>query len=240
MAIYEKSEYPVSSTIEALHEDELASFTQCGTWGTGAQRAVVAATARTARYEAGLQEKSDDPPITTNAGLPDVALQLASEVALGATNIDRDYFNNVTSQGVTPGAYIEIVGVVSRLVNLDIFSRGIGLSPRPLDPVEDEGTPDFALPDEAVDEGFFVNSVPSPPAGGSLGESLYGKNPAGNILRSLSLVPAEARRVINLIGNQYYSSEQLMDFSASSSHALSRAQVEVVASKVSEHNRCFY
>ncbi len=56
MALYTTSDYPVAPEIETLHASELASFTQCGTWGRAAQRAAIAATARAARSEAALQE----------------------------------------------------------------------------------------------------------------------------------------------------------------------------------------
>ena len=66
------------------------------------------------------------------------------------------------------------------------------------------------------------------------------KGPAGNIFRAVSLVPDEAHRVIGLVSQQYFGAEHLLDFHATSDHALSRAQIELVATKVSEHNQCFY
>ncbi len=60
MALYTSSDYPVAAEIETLHAGELASFTQCGTWGSAAQRAVIAATARQARSAAGLQDSAGE------------------------------------------------------------------------------------------------------------------------------------------------------------------------------------
>ena len=240
MALYTSSDYPVAAEIETLHAGELASFTQCGTWGSAAQRAAIVATAREARSAAGLQNSTGAEGQSDSDHLPDAAVRLAREVALSSTGIDRNFYNEVQAEGVTEGAYVEIVGVVSRLVNLDVFARGIGLTPNSIGDVDDSGKPSFERPSEAVDEGFFTASIPSAPAGGALAESLYGKNPTGNILRALSLVPDEARRVINLVANQYFPAAKLMDVTASSTHALSRAQIEVVATKVSENNQCFY
>jgi hypothetical protein len=240
MGLYTGADYPVAAEIEALPTSELASFTQCGTWGSAAQRAAIAATAREARSAAGLQEAVSDKRDGDTAKLPDAALQLARDVALDGTTIDREYCRQVQAEGVTEGAYVEIVGVVSRLVNLDVFARGIGLAPRPLGETNDSNKPTFERPSEAVDEGFFTASVPSAPEGGALAESLYGKNPAGNIIRTLSLVPEEAHRLIALVTNQYFPAAQLMDLTATGIHALSRAQIEIVATKVSEHNKCFY
>ncbi len=240
MTLYATSDYPVAPEIETLHASELASFTQCGAWGSAAQRAAIAATARKARSEAGLQEPANEERHSNAAPLPDAALRLAREVALGGSTVDREFCREVLADGVTEGAYVEIVGVVSRIANLDVFARGIGLAPRPLGDVTDLSQPSFERPSEAADEGFFTATVPSAPAGGALAESLYGKNPTGNILRTLSLVPEEARRLIALVTNQYFPATKLMEFSNSSTHALSRAQIEVVATKVSAHNQCFY
>jgi AhpD family alkylhydroperoxidase len=53
-------------------------------------------------------------------------------------------------------------------------------------------------------------------------------------------VPEEPCRLISLVSHQYFPTTQLLDFNADSRHALSRAQIEVVASKVSDRNQCFY
>jgi hypothetical protein len=81
MGLYTGADYPVAAEIEALHTSELASFTQCGTWGSAAQRAAIAATAREARSAAGLQEAVSDKRDGDTAKLPDAALQLARDVA---------------------------------------------------------------------------------------------------------------------------------------------------------------
>ncbi len=240
MALYADSRYPVSPTIEALHMDEMQSYARVGTWGTAAQRTAIVATARIALCEQGLQESVEDEKLTTQARLPEAAVRLARAVAVDSQNIDRKFCQDTQAQGVSEGAYVEIVALVSRLSNIDVFARGLGIPPRKLVEPDDETRPSFERPTEAVDEGFFTASVPSAPAGGALAESLYGKSPAGNIFRAVSLVPNEARRVMSLVRQQYFGAEQLLNFHTTSDHALSRAQIELVATKVSEHNQCFY
>ena len=239
MTLYADARYPVSPTIAALHADEIQSYARRGTWGTAAQRTAIAATARIAQCEQGLQESVDAEKLAA-ATLPDAAVQLARAVAVDSHHIDRRFCRDIQAQGVSEGAYVEIVTLVSRLSNMDVFARGLGLPPRKLLEPADATLPSFERPAEAVDEGFFTASVPSAPQGGALAESLYGKEPAGNIFRAVSLVPDEARRVMSLISQQYFKAEHLLDFYATSDHALSRAQIELVATKVSEHNQCFY
>ncbi len=240
MALYADANYPVAPAIEALHRDELDSYAHAGTWGSAAQRTAIAATARQARVASSAQASAGDEALTGLVDLPEPAQRLARAVAEGAVDIDRDFCARVQSEGITEGAYVEIVGLVSRLVNLDVFARGLGVAPRKLSKPKDDRAPTFKRPPEAVNEGFFTATVPSAPAGGALAESLYGKAPAGNILRTLSLVPDEARRLIALVGGQYYGMDEFLDFGHNAKHALNRAQIELVATKVSEHNRCFY
>ena len=240
MTLYSDSAHQPSAAIDALHSDEVQSFARTGTWGSAAQRTAVAATVRKIRVEAGLQESSGDEHLADIVELPAPVLRLVRETALGGIAVDRKFCEQVQAEGVTEGAYVEIVALVSRLVNLDVFARGLGVPSRPLsDPAENK-TPSFKRPEEATDEGFFTASVPNLPAGGATAKSLYGKTPAANVFRAVTLVPEEGKRVIDLIGLQYFSAAKLMDFRSDNGHALSRSQVEIVATKVSEHNKCFY
>ena len=134
MSLYAESAYPVAADIEALHADELASLSMCGTWWSAAERHAIAVHARAARVAAGLQADTAE---TTSVSLPVAALDLAAEAALGGINIDRDYYQARRSAGLSEAQYVETVGVVARLVHLDVFARGIGLSPRCLgDPAD--------------------------------------------------------------------------------------------------------
>lgn len=240
MTLYSDANTPVPAKIDALHTEELHTFATVGTWGSAAQRTAVAATARKIRCAAGLQESIDDEAHGANQTLPPAVERIIEAVALGGVSIDREFCREVQDAGVTEGAYVEIVSIVSRLVNLDVFARGIGVPSRSLHPPKDDASPSFERPAEATDEGFYTASVPNAPAGGALADSLYGGLHAGNILRAVSLVPDEARRVIKLVGTQYFTGDRLLDFDHESDHALSRPQIELVATKVSEHNRCFY
>ncbi|MGE0485968.1 MAG: alkylhydroperoxidase-related (seleno)protein [Gammaproteobacteria bacterium] len=240
MSLYADSRYPVGDAYAALHGDELDSFARPGTWGTAAERTAIAAVARRARTEAGVQESVDDESLADGAELPAAARELAHRVALGGATIDREYFEQVRAAGLGEGAYVEIVGIVARLAHLDVFARGIGVPSRPLAAPTETHAPSRERPREARDEGFFVPSIPAAPAGGAVAESLYGKGPAANILRSLSLVADEARRLNRVVDTEYFSMATIFDLTHSSLEALSRPQIELVAARVSALNRCFY
>ena len=185
MSLYADAAFPVSAATASLHADELQSYAEPGTWGTAAQRTAIAAEARRARVAAGIQESVGDEHRVDGAELPEPARQLARDVALGGTTIDREYSAATQAAGVTEGAYVEIVGLVARLAHLDVFARGIGVPARALGAPVDDRAPTFERPVEAKNEGFFTATVPNAPAGGELAKTLYGKHQAANILRSL-------------------------------------------------------
>ena len=60
----------------------------------------------------------------------------------------------------------------------------------------------------------------------------------GNVIRALSLVPDEVRGVKDLLAAHYVPMQRFMDMTFHRS--LSRAQMELVASRVSALRSCFY
>ncbi len=68
---------------------------------------------------------------------------------------------------------------------------------------------------------------------------LYAGMPAGNVLAALSLVPDEVRQLFDLSAVHYLSPAEMTDF-GSPSRALTRAQIEIIAGRVSALNECFY
>jgi len=83
MSLYADSAHQPSAAIDALHTDELGSFSRVGTWGSAAQRTAVAATTRKIRVEAGIQESCGDEALADCVVLPDPVQRLVREVALG-------------------------------------------------------------------------------------------------------------------------------------------------------------
>ena len=240
MALYADSPYPVPPETDALHADELASFGQVGTWGSARQRLAIAAEARKARVASAVQESVGDEALAATADLPEAARRTAQAVACGGININRDFCAQVQAEGVTEGAYVEIVGITARLAHLDVFARGLGIPARTLPAPNDDAPPTYERPAAAKQEGFFTATIPSAPEGGEAAVALYGNHPAPNILRSLSLVPDEARRVIRILDEEYFSLETIFDLGYSSHEALSRPQIELIAARVSALNQCFY
>ena len=83
MSFYNDSEYPVTNDIDKVHETQINSMGESGTWGTGTQRLAIAKTARVACYEAGVREK----PSTEN---------LSDEIPVSANNSSLTKFNKLS------------------------------------------------------------------------------------------------------------------------------------------------
>jgi hypothetical protein len=69
-------------------------------------------------------------------------------------------------------------------------------------------------------------------------EGLFGGGQTGNVIRALSLVPDEVRQLRDLSAAHYLSERRMMDLAAGRS--LSRAQMELIAGRVSALRECFY
>jgi hypothetical protein len=240
MGFYSDSKFTIGPALERLHTEEFESFAAAGTWLTGEERTAVARQARYARCEAGVQEAAEgEAQSPADDVLPRSILDVVTQIAVAPKAIERAFFEQAMAGDISDAEYVETVGIVARLANLDVFARGIGVPMRPLGAPID-GEPSFERPDTAVNEGAWVASVPSDESGGNAAKAVYGGGMMPFIYRALSLAPAEASRVIEGGNQQYLPLDKFFDFNYSHHPALSRPQVEIVAARVSAFNECFY
>lgn len=240
MSLYHDSELPIRPALEAAHQHTLDSISRPGRWWDAGERVAIAMQARAARVEAGLQEPVDDPAPT--ADLPAAARRVARTVAVSTNALERDFCTRALGDGLSDTQYCETVGIVSRLANIDIFARGIGVPMRPIAPPE-AGAPTRERPTTARDEGAWVATVPGGRRGKDEALAIYGTDTvegAPFIYRALSLVPEEARGLVMLGQAQYVEISDFMDLDFTFEPEISRAQVELLAARVSAINECFY
>ena len=239
MSLNADSPFVIRDEIEKSHQRAHDSFTAPGTYWSGAQRAAIAGVARDARVVAGLQQ-----PVKEEfdfSVLPAAAARVAKQVAVDTNNLEIDFFEEALDAGLSDGQYVETVGVASRLVSNDVFARGLGLPARPLGQIK-PGEAGGNRPDTATEEGAWVKTIPAGSLGAEEAKYVYGEaaNEAPFIFRSLSLSPGEARRLVDLIINQYTPMSGMMDLDFSFDPNITRAQVELLAARVSAINECFY
>lgn len=239
MSIYDESAFPVSDEIASVHATQLRQLGEPGTWGTGTQRIAVAAQARQAGYAAGVLEQEPGSREPEEIDFPAAVRDFIRKLAVAPKDVVKSDYEEVRASGLSDEEYVEIVGIVSRATNVDIFARGIGVPLQPL-PEPQPGQPSRERPPEAIPEHAWVPTIPNGAAGGEIGEELYQGKPKPYIIRGLSLVPDELRRHVTLEYAQYLPIPRILDMEYSHHTGLTRPQVEVVAGRVSSINECFF
>ena len=239
MTLYADSAYPVQDDLDAIHASQLDKFGAPGTWGTAAQRLAVLGEARKAGYEAGVLEEPADARDGDGVEIPATVRQVIGRLAVSPKDIEQDFYDQALKDGLSDAEYVEIVGLVSRITNFDVFARGIGVPLRPL-PAPRPGEPSRDRPVEAVPEQAWPPTVPNPPDGGAFADELYDGHPMSYIFRGMSLVPDEFRAHFELEQVQYLPTKNILVADYQHHEALTRSQVEVVAGRVSALNECFF
>lgn len=194
----------------ALVDREWERLANAGTWWTGAERLAIAEDAR--RALAG-EELSGILPAPVEEATVRIAAQPAT---IRGTDVARWELD-----GLDSFAYVETVGVISRLIALDTVAYGLGLPPRPL-PTPEPGLPTKErAPDAAITTGW------APTVGPATAPS------------SLSAVPREADAMFDLHRVLYLTLDEMFEMQLTRD-GLSRPQIELVAARTSCLNDCFY
>ena len=141
-------------------------------------------------------------------------------LAVDAEGITRDLIADFERRGLPLFSYLEIVGVVARLSNVDWYLRGIGASVPRL-PVPDASVPTGRI---ATDARITDSWVP-----------MLGKASAPHTLDAL---PDEGDALRDLHEPMYVDMRSIEDWTLSDE--LSRVQIEFLAARTSFLNECFY
>jgi alkylhydroperoxidase family enzyme len=236
----------------AVRDDIVATQTRAwhslaapGTWWTGAERVAIAREVRAARRCAGCAErKAALSPFAvisaheTASDLPPAVVDAVHRVVTDPGRLSRHWAESVIAAGVSDAQLVELVSVVCIAMLVDGFARTIGAPPPPL-PEPSAGEPSRVRPVEAIDEGYFVPTIPY--AVGSRPElDLYDANAfVPNVGRGLSLVPAAVRTARDLMAAHYMTYAQVVtDYVPN--RPIDRSQIELVAARTSAKNDCFY
>lgn len=183
---------------------------ETGTWWSGPERVAIAAEARLASKRL--------PP---RGVLASAATEAARTVAVNASAIRPETIARWAAEGLDGFAYVEIVGIVSIVMALDVAGFGLGLDEEPL-PLGLAGEPSRVRPVGAEITNGWVPTV----------------GPAG-APEALSAVTAE-RDAMNMIhGPLYLTPDQMGDLEIVRD-GMTRPQIELVAARTSMLNNCLY
>ena len=133
--------------------------------------------------------------------------------------------------------YVETVGVMATVIAIDSFCDAVGM-PRHALPTPIAGEPRRRRPAGAKEDLAWVPTV-APEDITEAEAGMYDGLSAVNIHRALSLVPAEVAGFFDLDTVHYLPDAVIRDF-GTEYRALTHAQIEFLAGRVSAINQCFY
>ena len=133
--------------------------------------------------------------------------------------------------------YVEIVAVIQIVHSMDVFCRRFDIS-APALPAPVSGQPTRIRPVGAKHLDHWVATL-SPEDLTPGDTDIYADSNAANIYRSLSLLPDEVRTFRDLDDHLYLPANDIFDLETDY-RAISHAQIELIANRVSANNQCLY
>ncbi len=224
---------PLSQELKQAHESAFDTIGKPGPSWTGADRIGMVAAAREAldcdlcqRRSAALSPNDANGTHSSSVDLDAPVVDAIHRISTDPGRLTRSWFDTLTDETLTQPAYVELVSVVTSSVIIDTLHRSVGLA------VADLGTPQPGEPThdplgDTLDEGAWV---PISRAPRDMADTGLPQVP--NIFRAMGLVPS----AVGLFFSTFRPHYALKDIPL----AISQAQAEFVASRVSALNQCFY
>jgi hypothetical protein len=207
---FENAPVPIRRDIPTALRDEWTHLAAPGSTLSSHERIAVAAVSRRSLNDDGTQASALHPSIV------DLATTLMSDPGAVEEALVRS-----TADSVGDPTTVEVIGIVSRLSAVDGFHMALGLPVEELpDPVDGDPTGD-------ITQGLKRRRthVPMPP---------------GPIPVSLELTPPEGVAMEDLAGPLYMTYSDMAHDDFARSPGLNRAQMELISSRTSHRNACFY
>ncbi len=244
---YDEAAIDVRNDLAAAHQRAWNRLVNCGAWIGGKRRLAIAVETRASAECAYCQEcKSALSPYAVSGEhqaateLPNNVIDVVHRIATDPGRLTRAWFDRAIDSGIKDEEFVEIVGVVVTTIAIDMFTRAIGLPPHPL-PEPEPGEPTRARP-VGVKPGPAWVPMLAPEdmtADEACLENVYVSPDPTFIRLALSLVPSEASGLFDMVDAQYLPGRLMPDLAAQH-RAINRAQMELIAERVSAINGCFY
>ena len=242
----------IRTELTKSHDRWWSPLARAGTWLTGEERVAIAAESRAARRCAlCLARKQALSPLGVDGDheaatdLPTPHVEIVHKLVTDPGRITRSWVDERFEEGVEDATYVEIAGLVSSVLVVDTFHAAVGLPLRDL-PEPIAGSPNRYRPPGAVfEQGSQRGFVPIIPVDGLDADTadLYdtSRSFVPNVHRAFSLVPDATRTAGDLMQSHYFPYELVPRYTdADHGYAINKVQMELLASRVSILNDCFY
>lgn len=242
---YQDSPDPIRPDLGEAHRRTWAHIAAAGTWLTGAERVAVAEETRRARSCALCAERKAALSPFGVKGVHDHAGALSAALVDEVHRITSDpqrltqaWHESLLAEDLCVEQYVEALGVAVLAISIDEFHRALGLALEPL-PEAQSGEPSRNRPPSIGPGEAWVPMMDLKRATPEERGLVPAPGPrVPNVLRALSLVPAQVSAWVELAGSQYLSPEKML--AMETGRAIDRSQIELVAGRVSALNECFY
>jgi hypothetical protein len=241
---YSNSPYPIRTDLTEAYRHAWQKLAEPGNWWSGGARVAIAQEVRNATncsYCA--QRKTALSPFAPIEGEHDTSAALAPNVidvvhrlTTDPSRLTKTWLDETTANELTVNHYVEIISVVVTTLYIDSFHRALGFELEPL-PIPQKGEPSRYVPDGLETKTAWVPMIDT------LCESeqdLWSEARTANVMRAMSLVPDAVRLLKTLSAAQYVGMQDVPNPAADGGRAISRAQIEFIAARVSAINDCFY
>jgi hypothetical protein len=220
----------VRQDLVRAHNQAIAALSKPGTWWTGAQRRELAITAQLAISESepvapwvGVSTVANKLPASLTA--PKIAHDVMYRISRHAATLTREWYEKVTAE-INPLAFVELCGIACTIAPVMAFRRSLGLPALEVGPAE-SGQPSNQEPDNIV--AAQLNWVPV------VGPA--DKDAA--VVQAFTAVPETNRVIWAMADAQYIPDKEMVDPKWTRG-TLSRVQMELIATRVSQQRECFY
>ena len=235
--MYAEEALPFHPEIRKAHTKAVEFYTKTGTWFSGVERAQILTELRHARggnCELCRSRKEALSPYATSGShdqvtsLAEPVVEVIHRIVTDSGRLTEKWFREITSGALSQEEYIEIVGLIALAFVLDSFAVGVGEEqlnptgkPEATEPTREKNT-------QVIDGGAWV-----PLLDVEYKALISGIPEVPNIARAMGLVPRGLGEFFSTMSAHYHLAEL-------SNTDLTRPQIELVASRVSACNDCFY
>lgn len=245
---YREAEFPIADRIRDCHLRDWERLRAPGSWWTGAERVAIARQSRLAEDCALCRERAAALSPAAVVGehapdplLPSAAVEAIHKLITDKSRLSRDWYEQATSaEGMSEERYIELLGVLVHVFAVDELHRALDLPLEPLpEPLagepsgyrpagaaQDASWPPILLPENAAADDLDIYA------------EMGGRRPA-NVISALSLVPDNVRWLNDQFAAHYLSWTEMGEIDKRH-RTLTRPQLELLATRVSALNECFY
>ena len=244
---YHHTGYDIRSELQDANRYTWHYLSQPGNWWSAEEKIAIAKETRQATQCAFCQQrKLAISPFAVKgthehgSKLPEAVVDIVHRIATDSSRLTKDWVQNLQKIGISSSHYVELLGVVVFIINIDTLHKGLGIYLEPL-PSPTAGQPSNYQPSELLSADAWVpmlNMKKLSPTEADLYADI--RNKPTNVLLALSSVP-DAVRCQRYLENRYYlPPKNILNARDNAGRAISRQQIEFVASRVSANNQCFY